>query len=197
MGKKKFWRELEGEMVKMARRLGEAVSTIPEKCKLCSSKRVVRYGHYHGVQRWWCKDCRRKFVHDDALPRMKTPIVQVTSALSMFYEGMSLHGTRRNLEQTYRNYPSNSTIYEWIIRFTKQAIASAKDYKPNVGDEWSPVKLHAFGQHQLPGFQRQPPLESEISAPPNTFLFSRLFPSVVILQESRISSGPIFEGRSR
>ena len=184
-------------MVTTIKRLGEVVNAIPEGCKYCGSKRVVRYGHYQGVQRWWCKDCRRKFVHDDALPRMKTPIVQVASALSMFYEGMSLHGIRRNLEQTYRNYPLNSTICEWIIRFTKQAISSAKDYKPNVGDEWSPVKLHAFGQHQPPGFQRQPPLESEISAPPNTFLFSRLFPSVVILQESRISSGPIFGGRSR
>jgi len=57
------------------------------------------------------------------------------------------------------------------------------------------VKLYAFGQHQLPGFQRQPPGESEISAPPNTFLFSRLLPPVLILQESRISSGPIFGGQ--
>jgi len=54
----------------------------------------------------------------------------------MFYEGMSLHGIRRNLEQTYRNYPSNSTIYEWVVRFTKLAVKLAKDYKPNVGDVW-------------------------------------------------------------
>jgi transposase-like protein len=54
----------------------------------------------------------------------------------MFYEGMSLHGIRRNLEQTYRNRPSNSTIYEWVIKFTKQAIKIAEDYKPEVGDVW-------------------------------------------------------------
>lgn len=123
-------------MVTVAKRIGEAVSTIPERCKYCGSRRIVRYGHYQGVQRWWCKDCRRKFVHNEALPKMKTPIIQVASALSMFYEGMSLHGIRRNLEQTYRNYPSTSTIYEWITRFTKVAIASAKDYKPNVGNLW-------------------------------------------------------------
>jgi len=67
---------------------------------------------------------------------MKTPIIQVASALSMFYEGMSLHGIRRNLEQTYRNYPSSSTIYEWVVRFTKLAVKLAKEYKPNVGDVW-------------------------------------------------------------
>lgn len=105
-------------------------------CKYCGSRHIVRYGHYRGTQYWWCKNCKRKFVHNDALPRMKTPIIRVASALSMFYEGMSLHGIRRNLEQTYRSYPSNSTIYEWVVRFTKVAIASAKDYKPNVGDTW-------------------------------------------------------------
>lgn len=118
------------------RSAAEVLKTIPEVCKYCGSKHIVRYGHYQNVQRWWCKDCKRKFVHNDALPRMKTPIIQVASALSMFYEGMSLHGIRRNLEQTYRNYPSNSTIYEWVVRFTKLAVKLAKDYKPNVGDVW-------------------------------------------------------------
>jgi len=134
--KRKTRKVLGDIMVTVARRIGEAVSTIPERCKFCGSRRIVRYGHYQHVQRWWCKDCKRKFVHNDALPRMKTPIIQVASSLSMFYEGMSLHGIRRNLEQTYRNYPSNSTIYEWVVRFTKLAVKLAKDYKPNVGDTW-------------------------------------------------------------
>ncbi len=123
-------------MVTTVKRLGEIVDAIPEGCKYCGSKRIVRFGHYQNVQRWWCKDCKRKFAHNDALPRMKTPIIQVASALSMFYEGMSLHGIRRNLEQTYRNYPSSSTIYEWIVRFTNLAVKLAKDYKPSVGDVW-------------------------------------------------------------
>ena len=54
----------------------------------------------------------------------------------MFYEGMSLNAIRRHLEQTYKNYPSDSIVYEWIIRFTKVAIKNVKDYKPNVGNIW-------------------------------------------------------------
>lgn len=117
-------------MVNGIREASKVVHTIPEVCKYCGSRRIVRYGHHRGIQYWWCKDCKRKFVHNDALPRMKTPVIQVASALSMFYEGMSLHGIRRNLEQTYRNYPSNSTIYEWVVRFTKLAVKLAKEYKP-------------------------------------------------------------------
>ena len=127
---------LEDMMVLAVRSVTSVVSGIPEKCKFCGSRRIVRFGHYRNVQRWWCKDCKRKFVHNDALPKMKTPIIQVASALSMFYEGMSIHGIRRNLEQTYQNYPSSSTIYDWVVRFTKLAIDLAKDYKPNVGDVW-------------------------------------------------------------
>jgi len=136
MGKTKLGRIFRDMVISGVRSGAEIIKTIPEKCKFCGSRRIVRYGHYRGTQYWWCKDCKRKFVHNEALPRMKTPIIQVASALSMFYEGMSLHGIRRNLEQTYRNYPSSSTIYEWVVRFTKIAIASAKDYKPNVGDIW-------------------------------------------------------------
>jgi transposase-like protein len=67
---------------------------------------------------------------------MRTPIVQIADALSMFYEGMSLNAIRRNLYQAYNNYPSDSTVYQWIVKFTKLAILQVKDYKAKVGDTW-------------------------------------------------------------
>ena len=36
----------------------------------------------------------------------------------------------------HNNYPSDSTVYEWIDRFTKEAIQHAKGYTPDVGDVW-------------------------------------------------------------
>ncbi len=136
MGETKLRRILRQMVIDGVRAGAKVVKDIPECCKFCGSKRIVRYGHYQNVQRWWCKDCKRKFVHNDALPRMKTPIIQVASALSMFYEGLSLHGIRRNIEQTYRNYPSNSTIYDWVKKFTQVAVKTARVYKPLVGDTW-------------------------------------------------------------
>jgi transposase-like protein len=85
MSKSKLRRTFD-KMVENGIRAGaEVVKTIPEKCKNCGSKNIVRFGHYRGVQRWWCKDCKRKFIHNDALPKMKTPVIQVASALSSFY----------------------------------------------------------------------------------------------------------------
>ena len=67
---------------------------------------------------------------------MKTPIRQISSALSMYYRGMSIDDIRRHLEQEFDNCPSDSTVYEWISRFTTEAINSTRDYKPNMGDVW-------------------------------------------------------------
>jgi len=105
-------------------------------CKFCGSKKVIRYGHYRGVQRFFCKDCKRKFADNDALPNMQTPIEQVGAAIGMYYEGQSLNSIRRLLTQIYHSYPSDSTVYRWISRFTRQAINEAKTYKPEVGDTW-------------------------------------------------------------
>ena len=60
------------------------------KCKLCNSDHVIKYGKYKDVQRYYCKNCHSKFKAADTLYHMKTPANQVTSALNMYYEGMSI-----------------------------------------------------------------------------------------------------------
>jgi putative transposase len=105
-------------------------------CKYCGGHNVIKYGTFRGRQRFWCKDCKRKFADNDALPNMQTPIEQVGTAIGMFYEGQSLNSVCRLLTQIYHSYPSDSTVYRWIARFTKQAVAQARGYKPDVGDIW-------------------------------------------------------------
>jgi putative transposase len=110
----------------------------PRRCKYCGSYHVVRYGRSRDtqIQRLRCQECGHTFMDTEALPGMKTPQKQVASALNMYYEGMSLNAIRRHLQQMYNNYPSDSTVYEWIARFTSKAIREARDYKPEVGDVW-------------------------------------------------------------
>jgi transposase-like protein len=103
------------------------LSSIPTQCKFCGSRRLVRYGRYNLVQRWFCKECRRKFVDNHAPPGLRTPAVQISSALSMFYEGMSLNTIRRHLEQAFHNLPSDSTVYEWVVKYTKVAALADAD----------------------------------------------------------------------
>lgn len=111
-------------------------SVEPKRCKYCGSYHVRRYGHYKGVQRLFCNDCKHKFVDNEAQPGMKTSAEVIGSAVSMFYEGLSLNAIRRQLQQEHGIYPSDSTVYEWIRRYTDVVIDKAKSQKPNVGDVW-------------------------------------------------------------
>ena len=106
-------------------------------CKYCGSNAVVKFGSYKGVPLHWCKICKRKFKVSDTTFHMKTPANQVSSALNMYYEGMSIEAIRRELKQEYgRERLSSATIYEWIQKYTQYAIDSIKDYHPKVGDTW-------------------------------------------------------------
>lgn len=105
-------------------------------CKYCGSPAVVKYGTYKSVQRYWCKSCKRKFKADDSPFHMQIPASQITSALSMYYEGMSLNAIRRHFQQEYGTMPSSSTVYEWIEKYTPIAIKAFRDYHPEVGNVW-------------------------------------------------------------
>jgi len=105
-------------------------------CKYCQSPNIIKFGTFNGVQRYWCKDCQRKFTELDTLPKMKTPINEIGSALNMYYGGMPIDAIQAQLNLQYSKYLSEPAIYKWIVRFTKEAIIRAKDFKPKVGNVW-------------------------------------------------------------
>jgi putative transposase len=105
-------------------------------CKYCGSKNVVKYGKKGSVQYYHCNDCGRKFAGNDAIPGMRFPSEQIAAAISLFYDGLSIDAIRRQLQSQYNVYPSDSTVYEWIVRFTKVATKEAKITDIKVGDVW-------------------------------------------------------------
>jgi len=106
-------------------------------CPHCQlSDETVKYGKFQGIQRYWCKRCKKKFTEVDNLPKMKTPVRVITSAMSCYFSGMPLDAIQRHLQQQYDIYMSEPGIYYWIIRFAREAVNRTKDYKPDVGDVW-------------------------------------------------------------
>jgi putative transposase len=106
----------------------------PVLCKLCQSQNTRKYGFVEGVQKYFCNDCRRKFGDDDRLFRMKTPYPQVASALEDYYLGKSINIIRNGFNIRYSNSPpSSKTVYEWITKYTREAIKQFKDYQPHIG----------------------------------------------------------------
>ncbi len=67
---------------------------------------------------------------------MKATVEQIASVIDMYYSGMSLRQISRHLDHMGKDKPSASTIYRWVIRFSKQAAESTNKYIPNVGNVW-------------------------------------------------------------
>ncbi|MFC2014517.1 DDE-type integrase/transposase/recombinase [Chloroflexota bacterium] len=68
--------------------------------------------------------------------KMKTPAKQIASAMGMYYGGMSLDAIQQQFRQDHDNDMSESNYWNWVERFTKEAIKQVKDFKPEVGDHW-------------------------------------------------------------
>jgi len=73
---------------------------------------------------------------DIRIPKMKTPARQIASAMGMYYGGMSLDAIQQQFKQDYDLDMSESNYWNWVKRFTKEAIKQARDFKPDVGDTW-------------------------------------------------------------
>jgi putative transposase len=105
-------------------------------CKYCQSDRIRKYGLVKGVQRYYCNNCKRKFVSGDTIPKMQNSTKVIADSLNMHYEGMSLNEIRRNFIQQDGNHISKVTPYNWEKRFTMLAEKEAEKYHPKVSDIW-------------------------------------------------------------
>ncbi|MCH8910300.1 MAG: IS6 family transposase [Chloroflexi bacterium] len=105
-------------------------------CKNCGGDDLVRFGTRKGVQRYLCQTCGRTFMDNGALPGMRISPEVIGAAVSMFYGGLSIREVRNNLDQIFDVKPSKSTIYGWLIRYTKKAKKMIGDARPRVGDVW-------------------------------------------------------------
>lgn len=120
-------------------------------CKNCGSEAVVKFGTYKGVQRYYCKVCRRKFKDDSGAFHGKMPSSYVSSAVNMYYTGMSINEIRNYLKQEHDYYPSKSVVWGWIEKYTESASKQFVDEHPKVGDVWvaDETMLDVDGQHKL------------------------------------------------
>jgi len=67
---------------------------------------------------------------------MKTPIEHISTALSCYFGGMPLDAIQRHLQQQFGVYYSEMGVYNWIRRFSQEAVNRVANFQPIVGDTW-------------------------------------------------------------
>jgi transposase-like protein len=93
-------------------------------CPYCKSEKIIKKGtrttEKRGkIQRYFCKDCKKKFVLNDGFYRMRFVDKMITSVLDLYYRGMSLRKIKEHLQVYYEYFCSHMTILRWIRKYAK------------------------------------------------------------------------------
>ena len=75
-------------------------------CQTCKSKNVVKRGfrtteNRGKIQRYYCRDCKKRFVVDDGFFRMRNNPQKITQSIDLFYKGVSTRKVQEHLGVFY------------------------------------------------------------------------------------------------
>jgi transposase-like protein len=110
------------------------------KCPHCKSEEVVRRGTFetkaHGKQQvFFCKNCSKKFIVRTAFYRMRNNSYKITSALNLFYSGVSTRKVQQHFKMFYPHNSSWVSIYSWVVKYAKLIHKFTDSLKLSVGSE--------------------------------------------------------------
>jgi len=105
-------------------------------CKYCGSEKVVKDGKVKGKQVYKCKNCKKRFYMNGKFAKMRTNKNLIVTALNLYYDGLSLRKTQRNLEQIFGEKVSQVTILNWIKKYSKVVTEYMITLVPQLSGLW-------------------------------------------------------------
>jgi putative transposase len=106
------------------------------KCKYCGSESVTKKGFVAKRQLYKCKDCGHRFYANENFVKMRLDKSNIVTALNIYYDGLSLRKTQRNLEQIYGVKVSQVTILNWIKKYSKLVKEYVATLEPQLSGKW-------------------------------------------------------------
>ena len=91
-------------------------------CEYCGLKNAVKKGFRHNAsgkkQKFFCRDCKKWFVHDDGFKRMRVNPKHIVRALHEYGDGASLKKVREHLIQHDSVKVTRWAIRKWIVKYS-------------------------------------------------------------------------------
>jgi len=91
-------------------------------CPKCNSNETTKRGFRYTerrekIQKYFCKDCKHRFVLDNPFFRMRNKEQLITQCTDMYYSGMSFRKIADHLKRFFPKGVHFSTIYRWIMKY--------------------------------------------------------------------------------
>lgn len=108
----------------------------PMNCKYCHSESVVKNGKVKGKQVYKCKACGKRFVKNGKFAKMRTDKNIIVAAINLYYDGLSLRKTQKNLKRLFGKKVSQVTILNWIKKYSILVKEYTKTLVPQLSGLW-------------------------------------------------------------
>jgi putative transposase len=105
-------------------------------CKYCHSENVVKNGKVKGKQVYKCKDCGKRFIKNGKFAKMRTDKNVIVVAINLYYDGLSLRKTQKNLKRLFGENISQVTILNWLRKYSVLVKEYVKTLVPQLSGLW-------------------------------------------------------------
>jgi len=105
-------------------------------CKYCYSENVVKNGKVKEKQVFKCKDCGKRFFKNNRFAKMRTDKNIIVAAINLYYDGLSLRKTQKNLKRLFGKKVSQVTILNWIRKYSILVKEYVKTLVPQLSGLW-------------------------------------------------------------
>jgi transposase-like protein len=135
--------------IELRKQVQETVTTIAPittlACRFCQSQNVVkdalRKNRYGTVQRYLCKDCKKRFSFNIGFERMHASPQIITTAMQLYFSGESFRNVQKFIKLQGLTV-THQTVYNWIKKYVGLMNAYLEKIVPNVSDTWRTDELY-------------------------------------------------------
>lgn len=120
------------------------IEQIGSVCPRCKSDKIMKHGIRHNkygdLQRFSCKDCKKRFSFNLGFEKMRVNPQVISSSMQLYFTGESLRNVQKFLRLQGVEI-SHQTVYNWIKKYTKLMEKYLERIVPKVGDKWRSDEL--------------------------------------------------------
>ena len=113
-----------------------SISRVILNCKFCQSIQVVKNGLARSKQLYRCKDCKHQFIDNDSFVGMKTKANVITTALNLYYDGLSTWKIQRQIAKIFKVDVSVTAIWKWIMKYSDFVSDYVETLKPQLSGKY-------------------------------------------------------------
>ena len=105
-------------------------------CKYCGSEKVVKNGKVKDKQSYKCKDCGQRFIEGSSFHRMKTESKIISTAIDLYFEGLSVRKVQAQIERIFNVRVSQVTVWKWVMKYSNLVSEFVVNFTPELSGEW-------------------------------------------------------------